>query len=155
MVVDDSGAVNPIFRNEGQGSFSEVSRSSGLAMAGWGMGATSADFDGDGHLDLAMTNIEFLAQHRMVRALGDRSPARATPMGRILTAVEGSMQGNQLFRGKGDGTFEEVGVEAGIRWAGEAPAGAEFLDYNHDGRPDLYVANASGRGATRTSRRPS
>jgi hypothetical protein len=49
---------------------------------------------------------------------------------------------NRLFRNKGDGTFEETTGRAGVesprkRWG----AGCAFLDYNRDGRLDLFVAN--------------
>jgi len=55
-------------------------------------------------------------------------------------------QGVFLFRAKGDGTFEDVTARAGVRWAGAGPAGAEWVDYNHDGRLDLYVANGLWSG---------
>jgi len=49
-------------------------------------------------------------------------------------------RGNTLFRNRGDGTFEDVSVEAGVtmgRWAW----GAEFLDFNNDGWSDIFVPN--------------
>jgi hypothetical protein len=55
---------------------------------------------------------------------------------------------NFLFHNKGDGTFEEVGLLAGValRDAGKAVAsmGVEFKDYDNDGRPDIFVTALAG-----------
>ena len=46
----------------------------------------------------------------------------------------------RLYRNEGDGTFVEVSTEAGIRDNG-LTLSATWWDYNHDGNPDLYLAN--------------
>jgi hypothetical protein len=45
-----------LFRNNGDGTFTDVTRSSGLINEGWGMGVAAADFDNDGHTDVFITN---------------------------------------------------------------------------------------------------
>ena len=59
---------------------------------------------------------------------------------RVLGELRRHARGNSLFRNRGDGTFEDVSVEAGVtmgRWAW----GASFVELNADGRPDLLVPN--------------
>jgi enediyne biosynthesis protein E4 len=48
---------------------------------------------------------------------------------------------NQLFRNRGDGTFEDVTKKAGVAGTGRWGASATFVDYDRDGHLDLYVAN--------------
>lgn len=45
-----------LFRNNGDGTFTDVTRESGLINQGWGMGVATADFDNDGHADVFITN---------------------------------------------------------------------------------------------------
>src|SRR5271167_1241342 len=45
-----------LFRNNGDGTFTDVTRQSGLINEGWGMGVAIADFDNDGHKDVFVTN---------------------------------------------------------------------------------------------------
>ncbi|MCC7262114.1 MAG: CRTAC1 family protein [Candidatus Latescibacteria bacterium] len=54
--VAASPAHNALYRNEGQGRFAEVSQGAGVDARGWGQGASWADYDGDGHLDLVATS---------------------------------------------------------------------------------------------------
>ena len=49
-------------------------------------------------------------------------------------------RGSTLFRNEGDGTFTDISDAAGVR-DGQWGWGAEFLDYNNDGRLDLYAVN--------------
>ena len=76
------GLPNPLFHNNGDGTFTDVSRSSGIAQhIGKGMGVSFADFDRDGYMDVFVANDS-------VRSF--------------------------LFRNQGDGTFREIGFEAGV-----------------------------------------
>jgi enediyne biosynthesis protein E4 len=49
--------------------------------------------------------------------------------------------GNSLYHNKGDGTFEDVSAKAGVRGNGSWSVGAVFLDYDKDGKLDLFVGN--------------
>ena len=84
-----------------------------------GCGLAWFDYDGDGWLDLFVPNGATLAT---VRGAGDPVPS------------------DRLFRNRGDGTFEDVGMKAGIgdrAWGSGAAAG----DFDNDGDRDLYVCN--------------
>jgi enediyne biosynthesis protein E4 len=102
---------NTLHRNNGDGTFTDVSEKTGIARhLGKGMGVAFADLDGDGRLDVFVTN--------------DTTP-------------------DFLFRNKGDGTFEEIGLQAGVALNEDGLAlssmGADFRDVDGDGRPDLFV----------------
>ncbi len=102
---------NALYHNEGNGTFRDVSSESGIgAYAGKGMGVVFGDYDGDGPLDVFVAN--------------DSVP-------------------NFLFHNEGGGHFREVGVEAGVAFNEDGVAassmGADFRDYDNDGREDLLV----------------
>lgn len=106
---------NLLYRNLGNGRFQDVSAGSGIApFAGKGMSVTFGDYDGDGRLDIFVTN--------------DTVP-------------------NYLFHNEGKGHFREVAVEAGVAYAGDGKAlssmGADFRDYDNDGREDIFVTALS------------
>ena len=48
---------NRLYRNNGDGSFTDVTESAGVGFRGWSMGACVGDYDGDGNLDLYVTNL--------------------------------------------------------------------------------------------------
>ena len=98
-----------LYRNRGDGTFEDVTRKAGLAVAsGWGQGVCAGDVDNDGDTDLYVT------------AYGQ----------------------NRFFRNRGDGTFEDATQAAGLgsratRWG----TGCAMLDYDRDGRLDIFAAN--------------
>lgn len=105
------GLPNFLYRNNGDGTFTDVSRESGIgAHIGKGMGIAFADYDGDGYTDVFVANDTLR---------------------------------NFLFRNRGDGTFSEVAVTAGVAFnengKSVAGMGADFRDIDNDGKPDLFV----------------
>lgn len=109
-------APNLLFVNQGDGTFKEEAAARGLAVVDSSGMAAFCDYDRDGWLDVYLyTNI---------------LDGRTKPGG----------QRDYLFRNNGDGTFADVTERAGI--AGENQAhSATWWDYDHDGWPDMYVAN--------------
>lgn len=101
-----------VYHNNGDGTFTEVSREIGLSKPGKGLGIAIADYDRDGHIDIYVAN--------------------------------DSMPG-YLYHNKGNGTFEEVALLAGVGVTESgrtyAGMGVDFADYNNDGLPDLAVAD--------------
>ncbi len=102
------GSTNRLYKNNRDGTFTDVTEKAGLHEVGWASGVCVGDYNNDGFEDLFCT---YFGQ-------------------------------NKLYRNNGDGTFTDVTKAAGLwnekpRWG----AGCTFLDYNRDGRLDLFVSN--------------
>ncbi len=116
IFVGNDSNPNYFYRNKGDGTFEETGVASGLAFSGDGqamssMGVAAGDYDGDGRTDLFVTT--FANDHYV------------------------------LFHNDGGGFFTDVSYPAGV---GEATIpflgwGTFFLDYDNDGRKDLFAAN--------------
>ena len=106
-----------LFRNNGDGTFTNVTAEAGLSLWGPAFSASWVDYDNDGFLDLYIAN-----------NLGGLFE-RKTP--------------NRLFHNNGDGTFTEVAEQAGLSTIWPTIAGT-WGDYNNDGFPDLFVSNGLG-----------
>ena len=53
----NGGEPNRLFRGDGKGNFTDVTEAAGVSHRGWGFGATAGDVNGDGHVDLFVTNL--------------------------------------------------------------------------------------------------
>jgi len=100
--------LSRLYRNNRNGSFTDVTKVAGVGRHGWGQAVGVGDYDNDGFDDLFVTYY-----------------------GR-----------NLLWRNNGNGTFSEQAEKAGVagtrtRWG----SGVAFVDYDKDGRLDLFVAN--------------
>ena len=134
-VVNDFGR-NVLYRNQGDGTFAAVSREAQVDQAGAGMSSCWLDFDNDGRQDIYAAGMWVAAG---LRVLGD-SHFHGDDPEQIRSLYRRHMQGNSLYRNLGDGKFENVGNQAGVemgRWSWSTDA----LDFDHDGFPDLYIAN--------------
>ncbi len=117
IFVANDNSPNFLYRNNGNGTFTEIALKSGVAFGQHGnaaasMGGDWGDYDHDGRLDL------------IVPAMGY----------------------NALYRGLGKGLFEDVAVTVGLAvisgqyWSW----GGKFLDYDNDGYLDVMVVNGDG-----------
>jgi len=107
---------NLLFINNGDGTFTERAHEYGLDIKDASVHATFADYDRDGNLDCYLvTNILDFSK---------------SPQGRR----------DYLFHNDGHGHFTDVTAKAGI-WGLTQGHTALWFDANHDGWPDLYVAN--------------
>lgn len=122
---------NVLYRNNGNGTFSDVTKKAGVAGDETSVGAVWFDYDNDGHLDLYVGNyIDFDPGYDYYYA-PDGFPG---PM-----AYDG--QPDRLYRGNGNGTFEEVTEAMGVYNTEGRAMGVGSADYNNDGWMDIYVAN--------------
>jgi Flp pilus assembly protein TadD len=134
-VANDFGRGN-LYRNNGNGSFSAVSSQAHVEDAGAGMSASWADFDNDGNQDIYAANMWSSAGQRVSGQ--KRFQEKASEEIRAL--YRRHARGNSLYRNQGNGTFQNIGKQAGVemgRWSWCS----DFWDFDHDGYPDLYVAN--------------
>ncbi len=100
--------ISRLFKNNRDGTFTDVTLKAGVAHSGWGQAVCVGDYDNDGYDDLFVTYF-----------------------GK-----------NVLYHNNSDGTFTDVSAKAGVagsekRWN----TGCAFVDYDRDGRLDLFVAN--------------
>lgn len=112
-----NGLRNRLYHNRGDGTFEDVSAASGIGrLTGKGMSAVSADYDGDGYPDIFVTN--------------DTLP-------------------NFLFHNLHNGRFEEVALNAGVALPQNGQVvsgmGADFQDFDNDGRPDVVFTALTGQ----------
>ena len=101
-----AGTTNRLYKNNRDGTFTDVTEKAGLVRTGWASAVCAGDFNNNGFPDLFIT---YWGQ-------------------------------NVLYRNNGDGTFSDVTQEAGLagsarRWG----AGCTFIDYDRDGKLDLFV----------------
>jgi hypothetical protein len=133
-VANDFGRNN-LYRNDG-GRFVEVAAAAGVEDQAAGMGVAWGDYDGDGLLDLHVTNMFSSAGNR-VTFNPDFAPTGGSA---AASGLQYFSRGNSLFRNRGDGTFEDATLRAGI-WMGRFAWGAGFVDLNNDGRLDILSPN--------------
>jgi hypothetical protein len=102
------GTSNRLYKNNRDGTFTDVTEKAGLLHDGWASGVTVGDFDNDGFDDLFVTN----------------------------------WGQNILYKNNGDGTFTDITEKAGLLHEGKRwGAGCTWVDYDRDGKLDLFVAN--------------
>ena len=127
---------NQLLHNRGDGRFEDVTARSGISSDEWAVAAGWFDYDNDGQLDLFVVNyVQWSLE--IDRPCADE--ARAIPIfchPRSFQAVP-----NRLYRNRGDGTFEDVSVRSGIAAHAGKGMSVAFADFDHDGRPDIFVTN--------------
>jgi hypothetical protein len=127
---------NRLFRNTGKGAFVDVTHASGLdARHAMSTSALWFDYDRDGLLDLFVCNyVKWSAEHDVFCSLDGKHKSYCTP-----EAYRGETC--WLFHNRGNGTFEDVTAKSGIFDSSSKSLGVAMFDYDHDGWPDLLVAN--------------
>lgn len=127
---------NRLFRNTGKGTFVDVTHASGIGgRQAFSTSALWFDFDRDGLLDLFVCNyVKWSPEHDVFCSLDGKHKSYCTP-----EAYRGETC--WLFHNRGNGTFEEVTASSGIFDNSSKSLGVAMLDYDHDGWPDLVVAN--------------
>jgi hypothetical protein len=133
-VANDFGSNN-LYRNNGNGTFTEVTREAGVEDVGAGMSVAWEDYDNDGRLDLYVGNMLSSAGRRVT---GTPDYKRESP--ELQRLYRRHARGNSLFRNRGDGTFEDVS-ESTRAYFGRWSWSSGFVDFNLDGREDIYVQN--------------
>ena len=130
---------NRLFENLGHGTFRDITTQAGVGYVGHSSGAVFFDYDGDGLLDLFLTNVGVYTSNARgpggyYLALGDAFLGQLHP-----ERAEASI----LYRNLGGNRFKDVSRDVGLvdlSWSGDATA----FDVNDDGFPDLYVLDMQG-----------
>ena len=142
--VDNDGRVdlfvsrlgrNVLLRNQGDGTFADVSRTSGIGHTDWAVSASFVDYDRDGWLDLYVANyVEYRVESDTDCFAASGAPNYCSPATYRPTV-------DRLYRNRRNGTFEDVTTGSGIATAVGPGLGVVATDVNRDGWPDIYVAN--------------
>ena len=127
---------NRMFRNNGDGTFSDVSEESGTHDPDrWGVSAAFLDYDRDGWLDLFVGNYLSFSLDTHIPCFNRSGPPDYCPP-EIYRA-----QPDRLYRNRGDGTFVDATAEAGLAWEFGPALGVSTADFDNDGWMDIFVAN--------------
>ena len=142
-VVNDFGRKN-LYRNNGDGTFTDIALQAGVEDVGAGMSVCWLDYDNDMGEDLYVANMWTAAGKRIsAQEIFQKGAPEA-----VRALYRKHAMGNSLFRNGGDGVFQDTGASAGVemgRWSWSSDA----WDFDHDGFPDLYIANGMVSGPSR------
>jgi len=141
-VVNDFGRKN-LYRNNGDGTFTDVAPQEGVEDVGSGMSVCWFDYDNDGAEDLYVADMWTAAGERVS---GQEIFQKNAPQ-EVRALYQKHAMGNSLFRNNG-GTFQDATNPAAVgmgRWSWASDA----WDFDHDGFPDLYIANGMISGPAR------
>jgi hypothetical protein len=124
-----------LFHNNGDGSFLEISGDAGVVGGKWNTGACFADFDRDGSVDLFVANyLDFDAESHKPCVSKELRIGYCGPQ--HYQALD-----DFLYRGLGDGRFEDRSSDSGISLPRGPGFGGVAADVDNDAWPDLLVAN--------------
>lgn len=122
LYVANDDSANVLFRNNGNGTFSDVTSLAGVAKPAGAHGCQFVDFDNDGDLDLYVSGSSYIPEKH------NHSMQKDHP--------------NVLYRNNGDGTFRNITRYSGIEGNIEQTPHILVADFNNDGYPDVHAGNA-------------
>ena len=160
-----SGESDKLYRNNGDGTFEDVSALLSDKITGAGFVATFTDYDNDGDLDIYLVNDEFInpignglwrndgpgCDGWCFTEVSEEAEADTQLMGMGLATADYDNDGDQdfyfsnagpmtLLQNQGDGSFTDVANAVGVVTKNSIGWGAVFFDYDNDGWQDLYLA---------------
>ncbi len=176
VMVSSSGPLDQmhLFHNNGNGTFSDVTQSAGLAGETGGLNLVLTDYNNDGHPDVLVLRGGWWGKQgcypmSLLRNNGNGTFDDVTEAAGLLSLHPTQTAGwadfdsdgwldlfvgheskaddphpSQLFHNNRDGTFTQIGAASGLADLGFVK-GVAWGDYNNDGRPDLYISVMYGR----------
>ena len=141
-VVNDFGRKN-LYRNNGDGTFTDVAARLATEDIGAGMSVSWVDYDNDDAEDLYVGNMWTAAGER----LSTQENFRKDSPKQIRALYQKHAMGNSLLRNR-RADFDDRTNSAGVgmgRWSWSS----DTFDFDHDGFPDLYIANGMISGPSR------
>ncbi len=144
-VVNDFGRKN-LYRNNGNGTFTDIAADSEVEDVGAGMSVCWFDYDNDGREDLYVADMWTAAGERVSK----QTQFKPSSDDRVKALLQKHAMGNSLFHNgalEGRSRFTDHTIESGVgigRWAWSSDA----WDFNHDGFQDLYIVNGMVSGSS-------
>lgn len=159
-----------LFRNEGGGKFRDVTADAGIGQAyGNGLGVSTADFNGDGYIDIYVANDGTANQYWInqgdgtfvddalmagsaYNADGEAEAGMGVTAGDFdedgdedLFVTHLTLESNTLYLNNGRGVFRDATTQAGLGSASVAFTGfgSSWFDYDNDGALDVFIANGA------------
>lgn len=127
---------NVLFKNNGNGTFTDITDKAGVAAPNWSTCATWFDFDNDAKLDLFVSSFVQYSATGTIFCGDNRLGRRYYCVPRVFKP-----RPSYLFRNEGGGKFVDVSTDSGIAASLGKSFGAVATDVNNDGLMDLFVAN--------------
>jgi hypothetical protein len=165
--TQDVAGSMAIYRNRGDGTFEDRTKGSGLDKQLGGLYCVQTDYNNDGLADIfvcrgAWTGVP--QRPSLLRNNGDGTFTDVTEQAGLATPVDsqvavwadydndgwldlfvgGETGRSRLYHNRGDGTFEEVAIRAGVANEEFGCKGANWGDFDGDGYPDLFISNVNG-----------
>jgi enediyne biosynthesis protein E4 len=138
-ICNDFDSPDRFWLNDGQGRFRIAPPFTIRSQSHASMGVDFADIDRDGHKDFLV--VDMLSPDR-ARRLWQKSMHVPEPNVPGVFDNRPQISRNTLFRGRGDGTFEELANYAGVAASDWSWQGT-FLDFDLDGYEDIFVVNGN------------
>jgi len=165
---DFRGQPPTLYHNNGDGTFTDVSKSSGLGIKGGnGLGVVTFDYDNDGWQDIFIANDHMpnflfhnnhdgtfrevayqagvaVSEDGAFEAGMGTDAADISGNGRLdLVVTHLDMQLARLYQNSGDGTFEDATLRSKLGYSTfhMSGFGTRFMDYDNDGQRDIFMAN--------------
>ena len=170
LAVTAFDPVEPMayYHNSGDGTFDDRTTTAGLSRQLGGKYLTQTDYDNDGWLDLFISRgawFHFPMRQTLLHNNGDGTFTDASQKSGLDLSVNSTSsrwadfdndgwldvfivcetESNRLYHNRGNGTFEDVTERAGVQQDGALFCkGADWIDYDNDDYPDLFVNNMRG-----------
>src|SRR5579884_375580 len=151
------------YHNNGDGTFEDRTQKAGLANQLGGLYCVQADYNNDGHMDIFIPRgawLELPIRPSLLRNNGNGTFTDVTKEAGLIEPLNSisacwadydndgfvdlfvccERQPNRLYHNRGNGTFEDVALQAGVAGTGDPCKGATWIDYDRDGYPDLFCS---------------
>ena len=142
LFVTSTRGGNVLFRNQGDGTFKDVTKEAGVAHTGHSQAGFFFDFDGDGFLDLLLLQTAAWTSDPVASAAHQYFPGKGNLPGGLADVASSPKEYNILYKnvadGRGGRKFVDVTEGSGLRGQGWS-ADAAIVDYDDDGRPDVLI----------------
>jgi len=141
---------NTLQLNNGNNTFSEIGRLSGVQATDWSWGALITDLDNDGFKDIFVANgiyrdltnedyIQYISSHQVMNSI---LTGKNRDFRKLIDLIPSNPISNYAFRNNGDLTFTNMAKEWGLDLPGFSN-GSAYVDLDNDGDLDLVVNNVN------------